>query len=106
VPNPEPTVPRFRGGQRWLSRLSAEWPFGLVCLGVLTGLGIVVWADRFRRGTLVIAAAVLLGGWLRGLLPAEQAGLLKVRSRVVDVLTLAVLGVSLSVVALVVPPPS
>ena len=55
----------------------------LVCAGVLAGLGVVVVLDRFRRGTLVMAAAVLLGAWLRVLLPERQVGLLRVRGRAV-----------------------
>ena len=53
-----------------------------------------------------MAAAVLLGAWLRVLLPERQVGLLRVRGRAFDTVTLLVLGVGLSVVALVVPPPS
>jgi Protein of unknown function (DUF3017) len=86
--------------------LRANWPFAVVCAGVLVGLGVVVLLDRFRRGTLVMAGAVLLGAWLRVLLPERQVGLLRVRGRLFDTATLLVLGVGLSVVALVVPPPS
>jgi hypothetical protein len=86
--------------------LRANWPFALVCLGALAGLAVVVLLDRFRRGTLVMAGAVLLGAWLRVLLPDEQLGLLRVRGRAFDVVTMLALGLGLSVVALVVPPPS
>ena len=86
--------------------VSRQWPFLLVCAGVAAGLLVVVVLDRFRRGTLVIAASVVLGAWLRALLPTERVGLLRVRGRVTDVATLLALGISLSVVALVVPPPS
>jgi hypothetical protein len=86
--------------------LRANWPFALVCVGVLVGLGVVMLLDRFRRGTLVMAGAVLLGAWLRVLLPEEQLGLLRVRGRAFDVLTMLALGLGLSVVALVVPPPT
>jgi hypothetical protein len=86
--------------------LARQWPFLLVCAGVAAGLAVVVGLDRFRRGTLVVAAAVLLGAWLRALLPSDRVGLLRVRGRMVDVATLLVLGIGLSVVALVVPPPS
>ncbi len=88
-----------------LRAVRANWPFALVCLGVLAGLGVVVLLDRFRRGTLVMAGAVLLGAWLRVLLPEEQLGLLRVRGRAFDVVTMLALGLGLSVVALVVPPP-
>lgn len=93
-------------GGRLAAVLRAQWPFLLVCAGVLAGLGVVVGLNRFRRGTLLVAAAVLLGAWLRALLPARQVGLLRIRGRVVDVATMLVLGVALSVVALVVPPPT
>jgi Protein of unknown function (DUF3017) len=86
--------------------LVRQWPFFVVCLGVLFGLSVVVVLDRFRRGTLVLAASVILGAWLRALLPSGRCGLLKVRGRAIDVATLLVLGVSLVVVALAVPPPS
>jgi hypothetical protein len=91
---------------RVLRAVRADWPFALVCVGVLVGLAVVVLLDRFRRGTLVMAGAVLLGAWLRVLLPEEQLGLLRVRGRAFDVVTLLALGLGLSVVALVVPPPS
>jgi hypothetical protein len=39
-------------------------------------------------------------------LPAREAGLLAVRSRVIDVLTLGGLGAALLFFALIVPPPS
>lgn len=86
--------------------LVREWPFVLVCLGVVAGLGVVVLLDRFRRGTLLLAASVILGAWLRALLPSSRSGLLRVRGRAFDVATMLVLGVALVVVALAVPPPS
>jgi hypothetical protein len=86
--------------------LGREWPFILVCLGVVAGLGVVVLLDRFRRGTLLLAASVILGAWLRALLPSPRSGLLRVRGRAFDVATMLVLGVALVVVALAVPPPS
>jgi len=86
--------------------LARQWPFLVVCAGVAAGLAVVVGLDRFRRGTLLVAAAVLLGAWLRALLPTDRVGLLRVRGRMVDVATLLVLGIGLSVVALVVPPPT
>ena len=91
---------------RGLRAVRANWPFALVCVAVLAGLAVVVLLDRFRRGTLVMAGAVLLGAWLRVLLPDEQLGLLRVRGRAFDVVTMLALGLGLSVVALVVPPPS
>jgi hypothetical protein len=86
--------------------VAREWPFLLVVAGVCAGLAVVMVLDRFRRGTLVLAAAVILGAWLRALLPAGRSGLLRVRGRAFDVATMLVLGVSLVIVALAVPPPS
>jgi len=85
--------------------LAREWPIIVVLLGVLAGLVVVAVLDRFRRGSLVIAAFVVLGAWLRALLPPERAGVLVVRGRAVDVATLLTLGVGLTVLALVVPAP-
>ena len=94
----------------WLTGKSSvwrrQWPFLLVLAGVLAGLAVVVLLDRFRRGSILMAGAVVFGAWLRALLPPEKAGLLQVRTRAFDVLTLVVLGVGLTVLALIVPPPS
>lgn len=87
------------------SLLAREWPIIVVLLGVLAGLVIVGALDRFRRGSLVIAAFVVLGAWLRALLTPERAGVLVVRGKAVDVATLLTLGVGLTVLALVVPAP-
>ena len=82
-----------------------EWPL----IVVLAVLGTALWnvaADHFRRGTVLFALGVCLAAVLRAVLPNGSAGLLRVRSRVVDVLTLAVLGGGTLVAALIVPPPS
>jgi hypothetical protein len=85
--------------------LAREWPIIVVLLGVLAGLVVVAALDRFRRGSLVIAAFVVLAAWLRAMLPAERAGTLVVRGKALDVATLLTLGVGLTVLALVVPTP-
>jgi hypothetical protein len=75
-----------------------------VLLGVGLGL-LVVAADHFRRGTVILGASVLLACLLRAVLPERQAGMLVVRSRWFDVLMLGVLGAALTLLALAVPPP-
>ena len=90
--------PGLRGG------LARNWAFVVVCAGVCVGLAVVMGLGRFRRGTLLIAASVILGAWLRALLPSGRCGLLKVRGRAFDVATMLLLGISLVVVALAVPP--
>ena len=82
-----------------------EWPITLILLGVAVSL-LVVALNHFRRGTVLLALFVLLAAALRLVLPAREAGLLAVRSRLIDVLTLGSLGAGLLFFALIVPPPS
>ncbi|MCX9190392.1 hypothetical protein C3Y87_02960 [Carbonactinospora thermoautotrophica] len=89
---------------RGLRRLP-EWPILVVLTGVLVGL-IVVGAHHFRRGTMIISLSVLLAAGLRAFLSPKEAGVLAVRSRVVDVITLAALGLILVTLTVVIPPPN
>ncbi len=86
--------------------LSRQWPILVVLAGVAAGLAVVALLDSFRAGTLVVAGSIVLGAWLRAMVPADRLGLLVVRSRAVDVVTLVALGVAVTVLALVVPPAS
>jgi hypothetical protein len=85
-------------------RRLGEWPLGVVLLGVVTGL-LVVANNSFRAGTVLVGSSVVLATVLRAVLSERRAGLLVVRSRWVDVLTLGTFGIGLTVLALVVPPP-
>jgi Protein of unknown function (DUF3017) len=77
-----------------------ELPLALVISGV--GLGLVVIAlHHFRWGNLVIAGSLLAGALLRLVLPTRRAGLLAVRARFTDVVTMVVMGVGLLVLALI-----
>lgn len=87
--------------RNWLS----EWPITLVLTGVAIAM-IMIALDYFRRGSIVLSASVLLAAFLRLLLPDGDAGMLVVRSRKVDVLTLGVLGVGLTIFTFWVPAPS
>lgn len=58
-----------------------------------TGLGLVFVDGSYERGAVVFAAAMCLAALLRAFLPDRWAGLLRVRSRWTDVVTLAILGV-------------
>jgi hypothetical protein len=85
--------------------VAAEWP--LVSVLVVCAAGIlVVLSEHFRRGTVLFAGGLVLAAGLRALLPAESAGLLVVRGRLIDVITLTALGLGVLLAALVVPPPS
>jgi hypothetical protein len=82
-----------------------EWPISLVLLGI--GLSMIfVATDHFRRGSVVLAVSVVLATFLRLFLPENQAGMLSVRSKSVDVAVMTVLGVGLTIFALWVPAPN
>lgn len=94
--------------RRWLAVLRlvhAQWAYLIVAVIAAAGLAVVV-SDHFKRGTTLFALAICVAAVLRAVLPSRAAGWLRVRERVVDVLTLAVLGIATLVAAIVVPPPS
>ncbi len=82
-----------------------QWPLMLVLAGLLVSL-IVVATDHFRRGSVLFAGFVVGAFFLRLFLPERDAGWLAVRGRGIDLLCLGLLGIGLSVFALIVPPPS
>lgn len=90
--------PRRRG-------ILSQWPIIVVLCCMALSL-IVVATTHFRLGSLMLAASVILAFVLRLVLPTRQVGLLAVRSRTVDLIVLGVLGGSLALFALWVPPPS
>ena len=71
---------------------------GVVLLGLLA-----VTAHAWRHGTQIIGAALVLGAVLRLALPARQAGLLVVRTRVFDATILLGLGLGLVGLATSIP---
>jgi Protein of unknown function (DUF3017) len=95
-PDPAPPEPR-----RW-SWLGRQWSVTLVLLIAVVGLA-VIGDQRFRSGSVILAGALLLAAWLRALLPERLVGLLRLRSRITDVLVLAVFGLGTAVLALAVP---
>ena len=97
---PSPSDPPRRESGWW-----REWPVTLVLAGAVLALTVVA-LGHFRRGSVLLAAAVVFAMFLRLLLREGEAGLLVVRSKAVDVATLGVLGLGLAVLAFAVPPPS
>ncbi|MBA3618097.1 MAG: DUF3017 domain-containing protein [Acidothermales bacterium] len=95
---PDMSSPGWAGRDRRVR----EWPLLLVLAVAATGLVIAALAN-FRTGSLVVAIALLLAAALRVVLPQRDAGLLAVRRRSVDVLTLGLLGTALGFLAFVVP---
>ena len=84
--------------------LRREWAALLVLLVGAAGLALLALdVGGFRAGTLVLAAALLLAGALRAMLPSARVGMIAVRSRALDAVLSAALGAALLVVALVTP---
>ena len=78
-----------------------QWPI-LAVLGTV-GLGLLLTAfDVFRYGILLIGAALLAGAVLRWVMP--DVGMLAVRSRFTDIVTYAVLGLAIVLLALMAQP--
>ncbi|HET7901269.1 MAG TPA: DUF3017 domain-containing protein [Candidatus Nanopelagicales bacterium] len=88
-----------------LAGLRRQWPIAASLGVVLVGL-VVVGMGHFRRGTVLLSFGITLALFLRILLSQDDAGMLAVRSKKVDVLVLAVLAVGTSLLSLWVPPPS
>ncbi len=82
----------------WLSQV----PYFLVMSALAAGI-VVVAAAYFKRGPAIIAGALLLAATFRVLLPRDWVGMLAVRRRWIDLLTLTALAVLLIVLAWVAP---
>jgi len=88
--------------RRWWVR---QWPITVV-LGLVVISLIMIATDHFRRGSVLLAASVILAFFLRMMLPGREAGFLVVRSRKVDLVILGLLGIGLGIFSLWVPAPS
>jgi hypothetical protein len=89
--------------QPLIERTIDQWPLALVLLAMASGLMILTFVD-FRVGTIVLGASLVFAGALRTVLTHERAGLLAIRGRPIDLMTMYGLGVALTTVAVVVPP--
>jgi hypothetical protein len=74
----------------------------LVIAATAVGLGIVEWGS-WRLGVKVIGVAVLVAAVTRACLNSFNSGMLRVRSKPFDLVLLTTLGVTLIVLAIVVP---
>jgi hypothetical protein len=79
-----------------------QWPLLVVLVGIVVSLVTVIVVD-FRPGTLLFALSVLLAAVFRLVLTTRRAGLLVLRSRTNDVVTLTVMGVVALLLAVAVP---
>lgn len=79
-----------------------EWPVFLVLFSVIGSLVLCV-IDSFRTGSIAFGLSLALAFFLRLVLNDHEAGLLKVRSRWVDLAVLGALSVGMLVTSLWVP---
>ena len=86
----------------FLAGLVRQLPLLAVLVAVGVGLLLVTF-EHWRIGLVVVGLSLVGAGALRLLLPVRRVGFLAVRSRVIDVVLLAGVGLTLTVVALTVP---
>lgn len=86
-------LPRSRGSQIYLALL----------VGVVVGL-VLVLAGPWRAGVMVVGLTFVAGAVARAIVPSDHLGMLRVRGRTFDIVWMALLGVSLSVLSVAVPP--
>jgi hypothetical protein len=80
-----------------------QWPLLLVI--VVVGLGLLlIAAERWRSGLVLMGLALVVAGVLRLLLPLRRIGFLAVRSRPVDVTLTVAAGLAVAAIALTIPP--
>ncbi len=89
-PDPAGREPPLPGGPRL--------PVVLVVVGVLATVG-AGWLVSFRAGGAALALTLAVAAAMRLLLPVQRVGTLAVRSRAVDVTTLALMAVAVAVLA-------
>jgi hypothetical protein len=80
-------------------RLPAETPAAVVLAIAAIGLLRVATAN-WREGAVLLGGSLLVGAVLRAVLPLERAGMLAIRSRVIDVLSYTGLGLAVVLLAL------
>jgi len=90
-------------------RAAREWPLVLVGAGVAAGLLVLALPDpqahpdAFRVGLGIVGGSMALAALLRAVLPALRIGSLTARSRVFDVVVLALGAAAVVVLAFTVP---
>lgn len=82
--------------------MGRQWPIASVYAVLVAGLAAAAWVD-FRVGAVTVAVSVLWALVLRWRLTDADAGMLRVRRRRIDLTVLGVLGVTMLLLALVVP---
>ncbi|BBY04507.1 DUF3017 domain-containing protein [Mycobacterium seoulense] len=85
------------------SVVRAQWPILLVGLTFAAAL-VLVGANFWRRGSLLIGIGVGLAAALRLVLPDERSGLLVVRSKGIDFVTTATVATAMVYIAWTIDP--
>jgi hypothetical protein len=86
------------------ARSLRQWPLLLLLAGVAAGLVIAFLGEStWRPGCLVIGGSLGAGALVRVVLPSREAGLLQVRSKLFDVVALALGSAAIVALAIVVP---
>ncbi|WFR74539.1 DUF3017 domain-containing protein [Prescottella defluvii] len=76
----------------------------LAVLLVVAAAFVLVLADRWRRGALVLGGAMLLAAVLRAVVSPDRVGLLAVRGKGFDVAAMTVVGVAIIALAASIDP--
>ena len=93
------------GGSGTAARSQRYWPLLVVVAGVVIGLVVALAAaGSWRIGCLIVGSSLGVGAVERLALPAGDAGLLQVRSKVFDIAFLALAGGAIIALAISVPP--
>ncbi|HWG23833.1 DUF3017 domain-containing protein [Actinospica sp.] len=77
-----------------------EWPFATVFAVALAAVALIA-LGNLQHGVLILGCALLLGSGLRFALPTPRAGLLAIRGRGVDVVTMGLLGLVMLILSVV-----
>ena len=103
LPDDEPTARAVddRAPRRYPSTIGGM--FYLVMLAVATGGLVVVVLDDWRIGVRLVGGALVFGSVVRLVLPSRDAGMLAVRSKLLDAVLLSGLGIAIFVLAATIP---
>lgn len=86
-------------------RRFGEWPIVVTMVGVAVALAITV-VDAFRTGAFVLGAVLCLAAVFRLVLTDADAGMIKSRSRPVDLAVIGAFAVAMLAIAAWIPPPA
>jgi hypothetical protein len=100
-PDDHPGSGDTRPPRRYPSTIGGAF-YLVVLAGSAVGMGIIVWGD-WRVGVRWIGAALVFGALVRLVLPSRDAGMLAVRSKLLDALMLSGVGAVLFFLAATIP---